>query len=139
MVWEVNRGMEISDSEVAEAAAIASKWSECVKDVLTKYDALALPTAQVWPFDSRLDWPPFIGSKEMDTYHRWMEVVVPATLGGLPCVTIPAGFGDSGLPMGIQLIGARGSDAKLLSLAKAYHEVTDWPSKRPPVLISSRS
>jgi amidase len=65
-----------------------------------------------------------------------MEVVVPATLGGLPVATIPAGFGDIGLPMGIQLIGARGSDEKLLLLAQAYHEITDWPSKRPPLLNS---
>ena len=133
MLWEVKRGMKISDSEVAKAAATANEWSDCVKHVLSKYDALALPTAQVWPFDSRLDWPKSVGSKEMDTYHRWMEVVVPATLGGLPCMTIPAGFGENGLSMGIQLIGGRGSDAKLLSLAQAYHSVTDWPSKRPPV------
>jgi amidase len=52
----------------------------------------------------------------------------------LPVVTIPAGFGNGGYPMGIQLIGARGNDAKLLTLAKAYHKLTDWPSKQPPAL-----
>jgi amidase len=135
-VWEVKRGVELSDAQVADATAIASEWSACTSDAFTKYDALALPTAQVWPFDSRLDWPKFIGANEMDTYHRWMQVVVPATLGGLPVVTIPAGFNNNeGLSMGIQLIGARGSDAKLLSLAQAYHEVTDWPSRRPPRLL----
>lgn len=138
LVWEVLRGLDLSDARVAEAASIANEWSECVVCVLEKYDALALPTAQVWPFDSEMEWPKSIdGSIEMDTYHRWMEVVVPATLGGLPVVTIPAGFGDNGLSMGVQLVGARGSDEKLLSLAQAYHEITDWPSKRPPLLSST--
>jgi len=131
-VWEVKHGTKLTDAQVAEAAATTCEWSECAKETFTKYDAIALPTAQIWPFDSELDWPKSIGSTEMDTYHRWMEVVVPATLGGLPVVTIPAGFGDAGLPMGIQLIGARGSDTKLLALAQTYHELRDWPAKRPP-------
>ena len=139
LVWEVKRGMALKDSEVQEAATVAQEWSACAKTAFETYDALALPTAQVWPFDASLDWPKFICDKEMDTYHRWMEVVVPCSLGGFPCVTIPAGFGDQGLPMGIQLMGPRGSDAKLLSLAQAYHARTDWPSKRPPIVKAGSS
>lgn len=131
-VWEVKRGMGISDEDVEKATVIAEEWSQCVTDAFGGYDALALPSAQVWPFDSRLDWPKSIGSAKMNTYHCWMQIVVPATLGGLPVATIPAGFGDEGYPMGIQLIGRRGTDARLLSLAQAYHQLTDWPSKRPP-------
>ena len=133
-VWEVKRGMALKDSDVAHAATTAREWSECLASTFSTYDALALPTAQVWPFDATLDWPKSIASQEVDTYHRWMEVVVPCSLAGLPCVTIPAGFGEEGLPMGIQLMGARGSDAKLLSLAQAYHTLTDWPSRHPPDL-----
>jgi amidase len=68
----------------------------------------------------------------MDTYHRWMEVVVPASLAGLPALALPAGFGAGGLPAGVQLIGAAGSDAMLMALGQAYHEATDWPGSRPP-------
>jgi amidase len=133
-VWEVERGIELCDEQVQEVTAIANQWSCCALDAFEEYDAIALPAAQVWPFDSNLDWPKSIGSTEMDNYHRWMQIVVPGTLGGLPVVTIPAGFGNGGYPMGIQLIGARGNDAKLLTLAKAYHKLTDWPSKQPPAL-----
>lgn len=133
-IWEVKRGVALKDSQVLDAAKVAQDWSDCANNIFEVYDALALPTAQVWPFDAKLDWPRFICDREMDTYHRWMEVVVPCSLGGLPCVTIPAGFGEQGLPMGIQLLGARGSDVKLLALAQAYHVHTDWPSKRPPLV-----
>jgi amidase len=56
----------------------------------------------------------------MDTYHRWMEVVTYATFAGLPCISVPAGFGAAGLPMGLQLIGRPQGDAALLRLARAY-------------------
>ena len=41
----------------------------------------------------------------MDTYHRWMEVVIGPTLAGLPSISVPVGFNAAGLPMGLQIIG----------------------------------
>jgi amidase len=56
----------------------------------------------------------------MDTYHRWMEVTLYATFAGLPAISVPVGFGDTGLPMGMQLIGAPRADVDVLRLAHAY-------------------
>ena len=95
------------------------------------YDALVLPAAQVWPFDMTLPWPQEIAGHAMDTYHRWMEVVVPVSLIGLPCLALPAGFGAAGLPAGVQMFTRRGSDAALLALGAAYHAATGWPQERP--------
>ena len=61
--------------------------------------------AQVWPFPVHEAWPHRIGDRAMDTYHRWMEVVVPATMAGLPAISVPVGFDGRGLPMGLQVIG----------------------------------
>jgi len=100
-----------------------------------RLDVLALPSAQMWPFDVTLDWPREIAGQGMDTYHRWMEVVIAAGLIGLPALCVPIGFGGADdLPMGLQLIGRRGSDARLLRLAQAWHRATDWPGRRPPEL-----
>ena len=54
---------------------------------------------------------------------------MPVSFGGLPCSTVPAGFGSNQLPMGIQLFAKRGNDVCLLRLADAYHRLTDWASK----------
>jgi amidase len=135
--WEVERGLSITDDDLDEAGTIARKWSACLEDIFAnKYDVIALPSAQLWPFPAEWDRPKEVAGRQMDTYHRWMEIVVPVSLAGLPCVTIPAGFGSNGLPMGIQLAARRGEDAKLLRLAQAYHAVVDWPSKQPPAAVT---
>ncbi len=68
----------------------------------------------------------------MDTYHRWMEVVIPVSLIGLPALSVPVGFGANGLPMGMQIAGRIGADAQVLALGQACHLATDWPGARKP-------
>ena len=58
----------------------------------------------------------------MDTYHRWMEVVIGPTLAGLPVAAVPAGFGAGGLPAGVQIIGPPRADRQTLEFALAYEE-----------------
>ena len=130
-LWELDRGLALSAMEVHAASVTRSDWLRRAVELFSEYDALVLPAAQVWPFPVDLPYPLSIGGVSMDTYHRWMQVVTPVSLLGLPCLSIPAGFGPGGLPMGMQLFGPRGSDAQLLSLGAAYHAVTHWPQKSP--------
>ena len=134
--WEIAAGEALTAMDLHRLSVLRSQWFARAADLFDTYSVLALPTAQMWPFDVGLDYPHEIAGQAMDTYHRWMEVVVPASLIGLPVVAVPIGFGGpEGLPMGLQLIGRRGADAQLLQLAEAWHRVTDWPSARPPELL----
>ncbi|MFN3208908.1 MAG: amidase [Roseovarius sp.] len=133
-LWETERGRALSALDVHAASVLRSDWLRTAEAFFERFDVIALPTAQVWPFDKTLDWPKTVAGQEMDSYHRWMEVVVPASLLGLPAVAVPAGFGPQGLPMGLQLIGRHGDDRRLLELAEAYHTATRWPESRPPIL-----
>jgi amidase len=133
-LWEIEQGLNLSAQAVYEASVIRSTWYAHAARLFGTYDALALPTAQVWPFPVEWRWPQSIGARQMDTYHRWMEVVIPAGLIGLPTLSVPVGFGANGLPMGMQRAGRVGSDAAVLALGQAWHEATDWPNQRPPVL-----
>ncbi len=132
-IWETERGLGLSALDVHKASVIRSQWFMAAAALFDTYDALILPTAQVWPFDADIPYPTSIAGTAMETYHQWMQVVVPVSLIGLPALAVPAGFGSRGLPMGVQVFGPRGSDAKLLALGAAYHAATDWPSHRPPL------
>ena len=70
----------------------------------------------------------------MDTYHRWMEVVIGGTLSGLPVVNVPAGFDERGRPMGMQIIGRMGQDKEVLEFALAYEQATDYLDRRPALV-----
>ncbi len=138
-IWEIETGQALTQPQIQRASTIRARWYATAADLFDTYDALVLPSAQIWPFAVDLDWPKDIAGQPMDTYHRWMEVVVPASLIGLPAISLPAGFGAAGgdgegLPMGMQLIGRHGADAALLQLAQAWHLATDWPNQRPPAL-----
>ena len=130
--WEITHGFARKVAEVEWAAETRAAWIAAAREMFAGYDAVVLPSTQVWPFAVEAGFPEAIGDRAMDTYHRWMEVVVPASLGGLPALALPAGFGAGGLPAGVQMIGAPGSDAALMALGRAYHAATDWPGARPP-------
>lgn len=132
--WEISHGFARKLAEVEWAAETRAAWLAAAREMFAQYDAVILPATQVWPFAVETRWPEAIGEQVMDSYHRWMEVVVPASLAGLPALALPAGFGTDGLPAGVQMIGAPGADAMLMALGRAYHDATDWPGKNPPML-----
>ncbi|AHM04910.1 Amidase [Roseibacterium elongatum DSM 19469] len=121
--WEVARGLAMTGDRVEAAAALRRDWLAALDQLFAQYDAVVLPSTQVWPFPVDWDWPREIAGQGLDTYHRWMEVVVPASLAGLPVVNLPAGIAGNGLSHGLQLIGPAGSDARLLTLAAAWEEM----------------
>ena len=131
-LWELDLGMALHPSQLMNAAIDRTSFHTAVTELFTRFDVLALPTAQVWPFDASERWPQHIGEREMDTYHRWMEVTTYATFAGLPAVNVPVGFDERGLPMGMQLIGPPRGDAELLRIAAAYEttlEGTGMPAR----------
>ena len=75
----------------------------------------------------------------MDSYHRWMEVAVPGTLSGCPVVSLPAGFGPQGLPMGVQVIGRPRDDLSVLQLTHAYEQLAPWMADLPPAAREGQS
>jgi amidase len=135
-IWEIERGLTMDAMRVQRASVIRSDWFRRTTKLFESCDVLALPSAQLWPFDVNMVHPTEIGGVQMDTYHRWMQVVVPAGLLGLPVVNVPIGFNAEGLPAGLQLIGPRGSDARLLQLAQCWHRATEWPQKQLPEILA---
>ena len=133
-IWEIEQGRGLSAQAIYDASAIRSAWYACAAGLFDTYDAVVLPSAQVWPFPAEWRWPQTINSVAMDTYHRWMEVVIPVSLAGLPALSVPVGFGEGGLPMGMQIVGRAGADAAVLTMGQAYHMATDWPRVRPILL-----
>jgi amidase len=127
-VFEVEGALRLTAPEIFAASKVRSAWYRTVLELFERFDVLALPTAQVFPFDVAMHWPREVAGQSMDSYHRWMEVSAPATMAGCPAVNVPVGFDAKGRPMGMQLIGRPRGDLALLQAAAAFEQTVPWPA-----------
>lgn len=133
-VWEMEQGLALSGAAVYEAARDRSAWYAALRALFERFDFLVLPAAQVFPFDGREHWPRAIDGRAMDTYHRWMECVVPATMAGLPALAAPAGLGPDGRAAGLQILGPAQCDLEVLQLGHAYAQASGAGRVASPLL-----
>jgi amidase len=131
VIWEIEQGKNLTTSELYLANTVRTDWFLTISRVFETCDILALPSAQVFPFPVTEHWPQQVAGNNMDTYHRWMEVVIGGSLSGCPVISLPAGFDHQGRAMGIQFIAPMGQDEKLLQFAKTYEEVNPWVGHYP--------
>jgi len=131
-IWEVEKGLSLTGDEVERASEIRRAWLAVLEQTFARYDAVLMPATQMWPFPAEWDWPREIAGQAMDTYHRWMECVIPASLAGLPALALPAGYGPTGLPHGVQLLGPAGADATLLAMGAQWEAMIGPRSVRDP-------
>jgi amidase len=132
-IWEIEQSQKYSAQDVYLASAKRSAWYKAMMQLFENHDYLLLPASQVMPFDAKMDWPKKIAGCAMDTYHRWMEVVIGPTMAGLPVLAIPAGT-FKGLPIGLQLIGKPQGELALLQLGYAWQQATPYSQQRPGIL-----
>ena len=136
-VWEVEGGLRMSAADTLRASSQRSTLYQAFLGLFSRFDALVLPSAQCFPFPAEWRWPQEIDGTAMDTYHRWMEVVFPASLAGCPTISVPAGFGGAAdLPMGLQIIAPPRQDLALLRLAHAYEQAAAPVLARLPAVLA---
>ena len=127
----IRTGSEIS------AAAYIGKYRELLHErreilhMFEQVDLVLTPTSPVLP-------PTFAELQERPEQLRSRELAMlrntrPWNVYGLPAISIPCGFSASGLPIGLQIIGAPGAEGIIMSLAYAYERETDWHTRKPPV------
>ncbi|MGI9155113.1 MAG: amidase [Marmoricola sp.] len=129
----IRAGESLTGADVARAYAQRTALSETMRRFFTSYDVLAVPVSQVPPFSSGQEFPADINGKPMRTYLDWMRSAYFVTVTGCPAISVPAGFTEQGLPVGLQLVGPYGSDRRLLEIAAGFEAATGLRGRRPPV------
>ena len=130
-IWEHNKGIKLNEEDVKLALNSRIELSNDVNNLFGNFDFLALPSQQAFPFDKNLKYPEKINDSPMDTYHRWIEIHIFASLFYLPSISIPIGFNKDGYPIGIQIIGKQSEDLKVLAFAKKYEEIYQYSKIKP--------
>ena len=112
-----------------KAQKLRTMLRQQVHEALETYDVLLAPTSgKVAPM---LQDDPVVTSKETTSRLPFMRTNT-FNLSSAPAISVPCGFGSQGLPIGLQIGGHPGSEAKLLKVAHAYEQATIWHTMRPP-------
>lgn len=112
-----------------EKAAYTRIWAEFFEG----FDLLLTATMQLTAFPAGRQTPESIEGTAVDPFFDdWCTSCLPANLTGMPATSVPAGFGDNGLPVGLQIIGPRWADAVTLRAAATFEHVVPADQFQPP-------
>ena len=131
LIWNIEQGLALTAADLADAEIKRSALIARVAEFFQRYDFLICPATQVPPFPLEQEWVRDINGVEMETYLDWMGVCCVITVTGLPAISVPAGFSDAGLPIGLQIVGRRGADRALLNVARAFEQATQYAQQHP--------
>ena len=113
------------DAYYLQAQKIRRLVARDFEKAFSQVDFICGPTAPTTAFE--------LGAKTEDPVQMYLGDVftIPAPLAGLPALSIPCGFDEKGLPVGLQLMGKHFSESLLLGVAHAYQQATDWHRRLP--------
>jgi amidase len=113
----VEEGLRYSAADVARAqtqqTALYRRWQSFFQD----WDVILTPTMTISPRSWRELYPAEIDGKQTRTYFHWLALAYAVTLPGHPAISLPVGLDRHGMPFGLQIVGPRGGDAFVLSVA----------------------
>jgi amidase len=131
-VWEIEQGARLSGEDVARALMQQGQLLERIRVFQERYEFLVCAVNQVPPFDAQDTWPRSIEGVAMENYVAWMKSAYWISTTCRPAISVPAGFTDEGLPVGLQIVGRHRDDLNVLKLAHAFEQATQVGKRRPP-------
>ena len=113
----VAEGLRYSAADVARALTLQTAFQRRWHAFFRMFDVLIAPSISVSPRPWSELYPAEIDGRTLDSYYHWLALVYAGTLAGHPCLSLPVGVDERGMPFGLQLIGRRNGDAALLAAA----------------------
>ena len=115
------------DAYYGKAQAVRTLIRQEFDSVFNEVDLLVTPTMPTTAFQ--------LGEKLQDPLKMYLSDIytISASLAGIPAISLPCGYSRAGLPIGLQIMGRRFEEDKVLRAAHAYEQATDWRKKRPVV------
>jgi len=121
----LDRHANFSASDFLDATAVRMSLGRDMGLLHEQYDVLLTPTLPITAFEAGVDVP--AGSASQD-WTSWTPYSYPFNLTQQPAITVPCGFTSENLPVGLQIVGPRHADARILRVAAAYEAAAQWPA-----------
>ncbi len=126
---DIRRRLEIgrlyTSTEYILARKTQTEMKRRLARLFTEYDALLIPSTAITA-------PTIEGNDAVEQANRLTRFTSPFNLAGLPAISLPCGFSQQGLPIGLQIAAGAWREAAVLRIARAYESQTDWYTRHPP-------
>jgi aspartyl-tRNA(Asn)/glutamyl-tRNA(Gln) amidotransferase subunit A len=125
-------GLFITAADYLKAQQARALFNREARDLLQEVDLLAGPVEPVTA-PELLSTEVQAGGHTVGTTAALTQYSRPYNITGFPAISVPCGFSDAGLPIGLQLAGRPFEELTVLRAAHAYEQATDWHQRRPPI------
>ncbi len=133
VIWEVERGSRLTAADITRALSLRSQAWDRIRVFQERYEYFIAPTTQVLPFDINEPYPKQIAGTPMTTYIEWMKSCILISALENPAISVPCGFTEDGLPVGLQIVGRHRDEFSVLQLAYAFEQATKVGARKPGI------
>jgi len=123
VIWNIEEGLKLTVEQLARAEAQRVGMTARAVEFFQNYDLLLVPTTIVPPFPIENRYVAECDGKRFENYIEWLGIVYAITLACCPALSLPCGFTASGLPVGLQVVGAPRADAQVIAGAKVLEDI----------------
>ncbi|MDA0238767.1 MAG: amidase family protein [Proteobacteria bacterium] len=131
IIWNAEKGLELTPQDIARANDLRGALNASMGALFEDHDFFVCPAAPVRPFDVTIRYVEEIEGAKLKSYVDWIAITFMITLTGCPAISIPCGFSEDGLPIGLQIVAPPRGEAKLLSAAAAIEDMFGISSSVP--------
>jgi len=132
--WHVEEGRKLTGPYLSRLEAKRTELFQRMHAFMNDYEFFLMPVSQVLPFDVNTHFPTEIAGAPMENYIAWMKSAYYISAVGNPAMSVPCAFSQTGLPIGIQIVGRHHDELGILQLAYAFEQATNVGNRRPPIV-----
>ncbi len=122
----INLGRNLTTDQIYDAQRNRSQIFANMENFLHDFDVLAFPVVGLDPGPVEEEYPPMVDCKPVKDYVDWLRFSFLSTTTGLPSLSLPVGFNQHGMPVGLQLVGPPRGEAKLLKTAAMIEQAVNF-------------
>ena len=131
-LMSIEHGQQTTGADMSRAIYEVDRLGRRLEEFFEDFDLLLTPTMAVpaFPIEQR---PSVIGGKTVEPFWGFLPFTYPINISGQTASSVPCGFSSDGMPIGLHIVGPRGSEAKVLQASAAFEQAYPWIGERPEV------